>query len=96
MAIKVFIERSVVPGGETTLNELLIKLRSKAIHAKGYISGETLHSLDDPYKYLVISTWNNLDERKGWEADRERQKIQDEIDSLLNTPSTQRVFLYGQ
>jgi len=64
------------------------------MHAKGYISGETLRSLDDPEVYLVISTWNTLDDWKRWEADQDRQEIQGQIDSLLKSPSIQRVFVY--
>ena len=95
MAIKVIIERRIVPGNETILSDLLIKLRSKAMHCKGYISGETLRSLDDPFEYLVISTWNSLDHWKIWEENKERQQIQKQIDNLLRTPSVQRVFMYG-
>lgn len=94
MAIRVLIERRIVPGNELALSDLLIKLRSKAMHAKGYISGETLRSVDDPFEYLVISTWNSLDDWKNWEADKERQEIQGEIDNLLRTPSIKRIFIY--
>jgi len=94
MAIRVLIERRIVPGNELALSDLLIKLRSKAMHAKGYISGETLRSVDDPFEYLVISTWNSLDDWKNWEADKERKEIQGEIDNLLPTPSIKRIFIY--
>lgn len=95
MAIRVLIERIIVPGNEAALSHLLIKLRSKAMHAKGYISGETLRSLEDPFEYMVISTWNSLDDWKIWEENKERQEIQGEIDNLLRTPSIQRVFIYS-
>ena len=94
MAIRVLIERRVIPENESALSELLMKLRSKALLAKGYISGETLRSVDDPDRYLVISTWNSLDDWKRWETDRERQEIQSRIDSMLRVPPTQRVFVY--
>ncbi len=61
MAIKVIIERKSIPGNEPQLNELLMQLRSKAMHAKGYITGETLRSVDDSHFCIVISTWDNLD-----------------------------------
>ena len=96
MAIRVLIERKINPENESSLNNLLMKLRSKAMLAKGYISGETLRSLDDPNEYLVISTWNNLDDWRRWEADKERQQIQSEIDSLLLAPAIQRVFVYNE
>ncbi len=95
MAIKTLLERKIVPGNELALIDQLIGLRSKALYAKGYISGETLRSLDDPFEYLVISTWKSLDDWERWEENRERQKIQTKIDSLLLTPTVQRVFWHG-
>ncbi len=94
MAIRVLIERRIVPENEPALSSLLMRLRSKAMHAKSYISGETLRSLQDPYEYLVIGTWNSLDDWKRWEAEKERQEIQSEIDNLLRAPAVQRVFVY--
>jgi heme-degrading monooxygenase HmoA len=94
MAIRVLIERKIVPENEPALSTLLMNLRSKAMLAKGYISGETLRSLDDPNEYLVISTWNTLDDWRKWEADKERQEIQSKIDSLLRAPAVQRIFIY--
>ena len=94
MAIRVLIERKIVPENQPNLNNLLMKLRGKALLAKGYISGETLRSLDDPTEYLVISTWNSLDDWKRWESDQERRDIQHQIDNLLRAPSVHRVFVY--
>ncbi|MGD8372227.1 MAG: antibiotic biosynthesis monooxygenase [Syntrophobacterales bacterium] len=94
MAIRVLIERKIVPENEPALSTLLMNLRGKAMLAKGYISGETLRSLDDPNEYLVISTWNSLDDWRKWEADKERQEIQSKIDRLLRAPAVQRVFVY--
>ena len=94
MAIRVLIERKIDPENEPALSSLLMRLRSRAMHAKGYISGETLRSLQDPYEYLVIGTWNSLDDWKRWEAEKERQEIQSEIDNLLRAPAVQRVFVY--
>ncbi len=96
MAIRVLIERKIIFENEPSLNNLLMKLRGKAMLARGYISGETLRSLDDPNEYLVISTWNSLQDWKAWEADKERKEIQSEIDRLLRAPSIQRVFVYNE
>lgn len=94
MAIRVLIERKIVPENELALSNLLMNMRSKAMLAKGYISGETLRSLADPNEYLVISTWNSLDDWKRWEANTERKDIQGQIDSLLRAPAIQRIFVY--
>ena len=42
MAVRVLIERVIDLGQEARLSQLLTQLRSKALEAKGYISGETL------------------------------------------------------
>lgn len=94
MAIRVLIERRMDPANEPALSSLLMKLRGKAMQAKGYISGETLRSLQDPNEYLVISTWNSLDDWRRWEAKQERREIQGQIDSLLRAPAVERVFVY--
>ncbi|QCQ22852.1 antibiotic biosynthesis monooxygenase family protein [Desulfoglaeba alkanexedens] len=94
MAVRVFIEREIDPGNEIKLHNLLLKLRAKAIQARGYISGQTLRSVDDPNRFLVISTWNSLEEWRNWENDPDRKAIQEEIDKLLRVPSRVSVYVY--
>jgi heme oxygenase (mycobilin-producing) len=94
MAIRVIIERQSIPGNELGLNSLLMALRGKAMHAKGYISGETLRSLDNPNTFIVISTWNSLEDWKAWEQDGERKAIQAKIDALLRSPSKHQAYAY--
>ena len=94
MAIKIIIERHTIPGNELSLSELLLQLRAEAMKTKGYISGETLRALDDPNKYIVISTWDTLEDWRAWEADGTRKKIQKNIDALLRTPSAHHVYTY--
>ena len=62
MAVKILIQRKVKPGKEKELYETVRELRSMAIHAEGYISGETLCSIEDPSVRLVISTWKSLED----------------------------------
>ena len=94
MAIRILIERKIIPGNELLLNDLLMKLRTKAMNAKGYISGETLRSLDDVNTYVVISTWNSLEEWKAWTDNKECKELQARIDALLKAPATHRVYAY--
>jgi heme-degrading monooxygenase HmoA len=94
MAIRVIIERETIPGNELLLNDLLMKLRTEAMTAKGYISGETLRSLDDANTYVVISTWNSVEDWKVWVDSKERKDIQARIDALLKAPATHRVYVY--
>jgi len=95
MAIRVLIEREIEPGNELKLHRLLLELRSQAMQVGGYISGETLRALDNPNKFLVISTWNSLADWQKWENHPERKKVQEEIDKLLRSPARSMVYSYA-
>lgn len=92
MAVRVLIEREVLPNSELKMHQVLRQLRSKAIQVKGYISGETLRSQDNPLKFLVIGTWATIEDWKAWEANPDRIKIQQELTPLLNGPEKTSVF----
>jgi heme-degrading monooxygenase HmoA len=83
MTVRVIIERQIEPGQEAKLRLLMTQSRTKAIKAKGYISGETLRALDDPTKFLILSNWNSAEDWKAWEKDPERAKLQQELQPLL-------------
>jgi heme-degrading monooxygenase HmoA len=95
MAVRIIIDRKVKKGKATELSTLLRELRSKAMPAKGYISGETLRSYEDPYNYVVITTWQSVDDWKRWERDRERKKIQTKIEKLMSRPTRAKIYLYA-
>ncbi len=61
MAIKIVIHRKVYGERQAELLPLLKELRAQAINQPGYISGETLGSIEDSSEFLVISTWENLE-----------------------------------
>ncbi|RLA94056.1 MAG: antibiotic biosynthesis monooxygenase [Deltaproteobacteria bacterium] len=94
MAVKVIIERRLKEGKEGELAQLLRQLRAKALLASGYISGQTLRSVDDPRLYLVISTWKSLEDWRNWEKDSERNELQRKIDELLEEPAKFRIFYF--
>jgi len=94
MAVKVIIERRLKEGKEGELAQLLRQLRAKALLASGYISGQTLRSVDDPRLYLVISTWKSLEDWRNWEEDPERNELQRKIDELLEEPAKFRIFYF--
>ncbi len=94
MAIRVLLEREIEPGQEMNLLQFLIQLRSKAMAARGYISGETLRALDNPNKYLVISTWTTLEDWKAWEAHPARKELQEELERFLRSPEKTTVYVY--
>ena len=87
MAIKILIHRKVRPGKEKELSEAVRNLRSKTIHAEGYICGETLHSIEDPSLYLVISTWRSLEDWNRWANSPQRKEFQQMTDAMLEEPA---------
>ncbi len=95
MAIKILIKRSVPENKAKDMIPLVRQLRILATNQPGYISGETLKSFDVPDTFLVISTWQSSDDWGKWLLSKERQKIQDNIDSLLGGNTEYEMFHYG-
>ena len=95
MSVKIFIRRRI-PGDRTNdLLPLFKRLRNLATNQSGYISGETLKNLDDPSDYLVISTWQSIDDWREWVVSGERMEIQNEIDARLAEASVYEIYQYG-
>jgi heme-degrading monooxygenase HmoA len=90
--VKVLSERAIKGQNVSGIVRLLRQLRVKAMQQPGYISGETLHAVDDPNYYLVISIWESLEDWQKWEKSLERQKAIQEIDALLETAPRSRVY----
>ena len=95
MAVKIFIKRSIPPDKAGKVMPLFQNLRSLAMSRPGYISGETLHSIDSPGEIVVISTWQTVNEWRSWVANKERLKIQGQIDMLLGKKTEYEVYQHG-
>ncbi len=95
MTVRIIIDRKVKKGKESDFSKLLRELRTKAIPSKGYISGETLRALDDPYNYIVITTWQSLDDWKAWEKHPERKKIQAKIEKIMARPTKTKIYVHA-
>jgi heme-degrading monooxygenase HmoA len=74
---------------------LLKELRSRATVQPGYISGETLRKIDTPDEYLVISTWESVEDWSKWSTSQERKEIQGKIDTLLGGKTEHAIFRHG-
>jgi len=94
MAVKILIQRKVKLGEEKKLNEIVRELRSKAMHAEGFISGETLRAIEDLSVHLVISTWKTIEAWNVWINSPERKAIQEKMDVLLVEPTTMAPYQY--
>ena len=95
MTVKIIIKRKVPQGKEAELLPLLIDLRSLATAQPGYVSGETLRNVDDPEDFLVISTWQSIDDWKAWAANQRRLEVQRKVDALLGKKTQYGIYLYG-
>jgi heme oxygenase (mycobilin-producing) len=92
--VKVLLERNIRGKNVSDIVRLLRQMRVIASQQPGYISGETLHAVDDPNDYLVISSWESREHWEAWAGSVERQKLQDDIDSYLAAPTRIRVYTY--
>ena len=92
--VKVILQRTIKGKNVGEIARLLRQMRVMAVKQPGYISGETLHAVDDPNLYLVISTWESFSHWQDWVQNPERQKLQGEIDAYLQSPTKARVFTY--
>ena len=94
MAVKIIIKRIVPLNKTEALKPLLQKLRNLAMQQPGYISGETFKRVDRPGENLVISTWQSMDDWRGWVLSNERQGTQEKIDHLLGEKTDYEVYAY--
>ena len=60
----------------------------------GYISGETLNCIEPPddNDYLVISTWQSVEDWKRWLHSKDRSAIQEKIDTLTAEKTEYRIY----
>lgn len=93
MAISVMIQRSFNdPDKAAKLAPLIVKLRSLATSQPGYITGKTFHCLDCPGEFLVISTWNSINDWNRWLCSEQRQEIQRQIDDIMGEVTQYRIY----
>ena len=92
MPIQVIIKRKWQTDNPQALFPLLTELRSLAKKQPGYISGETLRSLDDPDDYMVVSHWETADDWQKWLQSKERRDLQGKVDSLIGERTFYEIF----
>lgn len=95
MAVKVVIERRVLPGQERRALEMLRAMRARCLEEPGYISGETLRDSEDAHNIVVISTWFGLMDWRRWHTSEKRRSLESQLRPLLAAPERIRVLLEG-
>ncbi len=93
MAISVFIQRKFSDKEKAAkLAPLIVELRSLATVQPGYITGKTFRCLDCPGEYIVLSTWNSLDDWNKWLQSKQRMALQKQVDDLLGEVTQYRIY----
>jgi heme-degrading monooxygenase HmoA len=84
--VRVLIERWVLPGAQEKLVATLREMRGDAVHARGYVSGETLSDVVDRDHYLTVSTWRSRADWDRWAECETRRRARERIAPLLAKP----------
>ena len=73
MAVKILIKRKFKHGNIQAAARFVINNRTGAMQQPGYISSETLRSIDDEDKVLVVSMWETMEAWEAWKNSEIRQ-----------------------
>lgn len=92
MTVHVVIKRKLKINDPEKLTPLMRDLSERAKQQEGYISSDTLQSIDNPGEYLVISRWENEGNWTAWFQSKERRDIQGNIDSLIGERTFYELF----
>ncbi len=84
--VRVLIERRVSEGMLENFNLALREMRLQAVYKPGYISGESLRNAEDAHHFIVLSTWNTLDDWKAWAVSDARRQVMLKIGPMLEEP----------
>ena len=66
MAVKILIKRKFKNGNMQAASRFVINNRNGAMRQPGYISSETLRSIEDKDTILVVSMWENIETWEAW------------------------------
>jgi heme-degrading monooxygenase HmoA len=95
MAVKILIKRRLPLEKAQYIVSIFRQLRMLAIEQEGYISSETLRSMENPREFLVISTWRSLEDWQRWFNSSQRKELHSKVDPLLEGGTTYEVYQYG-
>jgi heme-degrading monooxygenase HmoA len=95
MAVKILIKRRLPLDKAQTIVDVFRQLRMLAIEQEGYISSETLRSIERPQEFLVISSWRSLEDWQKWFNSSQRKELHSKVDTLLDGETTYEAYQYG-
>jgi heme-degrading monooxygenase HmoA len=83
MAVKILIKRKFKEGNLRAASRFLINHRNGAMQQPGYISSETMQSLDDPDKVVVVSMWHTIEQWEAWRNSELRTANENEFKDYI-------------
>ncbi len=85
MQAKIIIKRKLIKGKQREIIALLRELRSGALQQPGYISGETLSTLEDPQTLVVIGSWQDMESWIAWKENDTRKTLERMLETYQET-----------
>lgn len=95
MLTKVLIKRRFIEGKTPEIVSLLNEMRASAMNLPGYVSGQTLTKPDNPQHFLVISTWQSLEDWLSWKNNETRQRLEKMLEIYQETPTVYEEYVLG-
>ena len=95
MAIKIIITRTFKDANLKDAQAMLIQARSNAMREKGYISSETLASMDNPAKKVVLTMWQTREDWENYKNSPARQENERKYSEILEGETEYEVFNMG-
>ena len=95
MAAKILIKRKIKNGNMKAASRLVINNRYGAMTHPGYISSETMRSLDDPDRILVVSMWQDLEAWESWKNSETRKANETEFQDYVVGPTEYEHYSLG-
>lgn len=95
MLAKVLIKRRFKHGKTKEIVSLLNQLRSGAMSQPGYISGITLIGHEDPENFLVIGTWQDIDNWFAWKESQTRKSLESMLEIYQTGPTVYEEYNVG-
>ena len=95
MAIKILIKRKFKERNINEISKALRDARHGAMEQEGYISSETLWDYDDPYRVVVASMWQSIENWKNWKNSEQRKVVESQFDKLIDGPTEYDIYVLG-
>jgi antibiotic biosynthesis monooxygenase (ABM) superfamily enzyme len=93
--ITVLIERHIAPGMASTYDNFARKMLQATVTAPGFISGESLHGIEDPNVRYILIKLQNRENWQHWLASPERREVVSLLRPILILPEKITLLSHG-